>query len=151
MSGYLTERQFNDVIELPISIPAVELPPGYSVVLGVVQLDGARQRLTNRVLQLWLVGRDPATPSAPTKLGAGGYAYVEFYDAAGVAIAGSRVDAGDETLSIPVAGILETELTVPGSDSAPVTVTAKLVNNCVDVTLIAVVVGSIRLDLNVNP
>lgn len=152
-SGYLTERQLEDQLELPAGLPLTELAAGDNLVLATVQLNSARQRLSHRVLFVHVVGRNPAAPETPTKVNASlGYAYVALFDAADQRVAASETIAGQTgPLNLPLTATRTGTLSLSGPVTGSAVYTLKLVNNCADVDLKVCVTGQLRVNLNANP
>src|SRR3954469_14950984 len=102
MSGYLTERQLDDKVDLPLGLPLTEILPGDSVIIGVVQLNSPNQKLTHRFAQVKIIDRDPVSPNTPAKInGAKGYAYAAIFDGSGAEVTGTAVNADAATLVAP--------------------------------------------------
>jgi hypothetical protein len=150
-TGYLVERQLEDNIALPLSLPATLLEPDSEIILSVVQLSGSSQRLKHLWMQIKIIERDPATPANPTVSDpTNGFVYGGIFDSDGVVVAGSTTQCTDTTLDPPLLGsgpAADVDLLGPVSPAVE-EYTYKIVNNCHSTSVQVVATGAWRVVLN---
>jgi len=151
--GYLTERQLYDKIDIPVSIPATEVLPGDDIIVSTFQLTTPRQRAVHRVCELLVTARTPESPDNPQKVDSAlGYAYVAIFDASGTRVAATEtIIAQTGPFNVPATSARLQPAEIAGPSTGVSVYTVRIVNNCADVAIKAVVTGQIRIELNSNP
>ncbi len=154
-SGYLVERQLEDLIILPLSLPVTKIEPNSELTISVLQLTSASQRLKHPFMQIKVVARDPTTPSSPTRVDdrvdvSHGYAFGAIYDKNGLLLSGSKTEISSiGSLTPPMVARLAVALTpVSGPSLGTDEYTYRVVNNCQDITLDLIATGVWKVDLN---
>ena len=146
-TGFLIERQLEEVINLPLSLPLVSLEPNSELIVAGVQLTSGAMRLVHAYTQLRISARSPETPATPSLVNLSyGYAYGGIYDKTGQLLVSSVTQCQGTSLAPPLgASGPATTVTLSGPSSGTDEYTYRVVNNCADVTLQLSLTGALKL------
>lgn len=150
-SGYLVERQLEDLIVIPIALPVTRIEASSELTLSVLQLTSSSQRLKHPYLQIKVVTRDPSTPVAPSRDDVShGYVFGAIYDKNSLLVAGSSTEiSAAGNLAPPMTATLPATITpISGPSIGSDEYTYRVVNNCTSVAVEVIVAGVWKIDLN---